>query len=72
MGRRRTLRLLFSAGSAALITACGGGGSDSDTDTSTATPTPNTAAATLKMAIVLGDLIKPQTFFASDVMSILQ
>ena len=37
IGRRRTLRLLFSASGAALIGACGGSGSSSG---STATPTP--------------------------------
>lgn len=51
--RRRTLRLLFSAGTVALVAACGGDGSASEevttatpTPTSTATPTPTSTTTT--------------------------
>ncbi|WP_420145344.1 intradiol ring-cleavage dioxygenase [Sphingobium sp.] len=40
IGRRRTLRLLFSVSGAALIGACGGGSASSGESTSTTTPAP--------------------------------
>ncbi|MES2176143.1 MAG: intradiol ring-cleavage dioxygenase [Pseudomonadota bacterium] len=43
IGRRRTLRLLFSASGAALIGACGGGSGSSSGSTATPTPTPTPA-----------------------------